>query len=182
MLRRLISAMAITAAAVLAPAAVAAADDGYGPGEPPCTMTFESQTVTVGEEFGFTVTCDDLAGATVTVQMGLTGRPDGAAGADDQAVDVAGANAAEYTLDEDGTVSDTITVSAPGDYAIQVLDEDGEPLSEVFTITAVAAGADDDDGLAVTGSSSLPYLVIAGGLLALGLVAIMSTRIRARQN
>lgn len=182
MLRRLISAMAITAAAVLAPAAVAAADDGYGPGEPPCTMTLESQTVTVGEPFDFTVVCEGLTGATVTVQIGLTGRPDGAAGADDQAVDVAAANAAEYTLDEDGTASDTITVSAPGDYAIQVLDADGVPLSDVYTITAVAAGADDDGGLVVTGSTSLPYLVIAGGLLVLGSAAIVATRVRVRRS
>ncbi|WP_454860211.1 hypothetical protein [Promicromonospora soli] len=174
--------MAISAAAVLAPAAVAAADDGYGPGEPPCTMTFESQTVTVSEPFDFTVACEDLAGTTITVQIGLTGRPDGAAGADDRAVEVAGANSAEYTLDEDGTVSDTITVSASGDYAIQVLDGDGEPLSEVFTITAVAAGADGDGGLVVTGSTSLPYLVIAGGLLVLGSAAIVATRVRVRRS
>jgi hypothetical protein len=76
-----------------------------------------------------------------------------------------------------------MTVSAPGDYTVQVLSADGDPLSEVFTITAVAAGADDDEGgLVVTGSTSLPYLVIAGGLLALGLGAIVATRVRVRRS
>jgi hypothetical protein len=178
MLRRLISAMAVTAAAVMAPAAAAAADDGYGPGDPPCTMTYESQTVTVGEEFGFTVACE-VAVETVTVQIDFAGE----AAAADQAVEVAGSSAETLSLDEDGTEYDEMTVSAPGDYTVQVLSADGDPLSEVFTITAVAAGADDDEGgLVVTGSTSLPYLVIAGGLLALGLGAIVATRVRVRRS
>jgi hypothetical protein len=178
MLRRLISAMAITAAAVLAPAAVAAADDGYGPGEPPCDMTFTDQTVTVGEDFGYTIACEALAGETVTVQAA----PEGQTGTVDQEVEVAGTSAETFTLDEEGLAYVGATVSAPGDFTFQVLDTDGAPLSEVFTITAVAAGADDEGGLAVTGSTSLPYLVIAGGLLALGLGAIVATRIRVRRN
>jgi hypothetical protein len=179
MLRRLISAIAITAAAVLAPASVASADDDYGPSEFPCVITFETQTVTVGEPFGFTVTCTDLAGATITVQIAFAGQ----AAAADEAVEVAGADSEEFTLDADGTVSDTATVSAAGDYTVQVLGSDGEPLSEVYTITAVAASAGDDDGgLAATGSSSLPYLAAAGGLLLLGLGAIAATRVRARRS
>ncbi|PUB27782.1 hypothetical protein C8K30_104232 [Promicromonospora sp. AC04] len=179
MLRRLISAIAITAAAVLVPASVAAADDDYGPGELPCVITFETLTVTVGDPFDFTVTCPDLAGATITVQIAFAGQ----AAAADEAVEVAGADSEELTLDADGTVSSTATVSAAGDYTVQVLDADGEPLSEVYTITAVAAGTGDDDGgLAATGSSSLPYLAAAGGLLLLGLGAIAATRVRARRS
>ncbi len=180
MLRRLISAIAITAAAVLAPASVASADDDYGPGEFPCVITFETPTVTVGEPFGFTGTCTDLAGATITVQIAFAGE----AAAADEAVEVAGADSEEFTLDADGTVYDTVTVSAAGDYTVQILDADGEPLSEVYTITAVAAGTGDDGdgGLAATGSSSLPYLAAAGGLLLLGLGAIVATRIRARRS
>lgn len=179
MLRRLISAIAITAAAVLAPAAVAAADD-YGPGEPPCMMTFESLAVPVGEPLSFTVECtEDLANMDVMVQTAFAGEAAGG-----QAVDVAGAESETYTLDDDGMVSSTATFSAPGDYTLQVLDEDGDPLSEVYTISVTVAGADDDGdgGLAATGSSSLPYLVIAGGLLALGLVAIVATRVRVRRS
>lgn len=186
MLRRLISAMAVTVAAVMVPAAAAAADDGYGPDEFPCTVTFESQTVTVGEPFGFTVSCPGLAGVTVTVQIAFAGE----AAPADRTVDVAGASTEELTLDEDGMASGTATVSAAGDYTVQVLDADGEPLSEVYTITALAAGAGvgdgdgggDGGGLAVTGSTSLPYLVIAGGLLLVGLGAIVATRVRARRS
>ncbi|GHH76506.1 hypothetical protein [Promicromonospora soli] len=180
MLRRLISAMVVTAAAVMAPAAAAAADDGYGPGEPPCILTFTAQTVTAGEDFGYTITCEGLPGATVTVQA----TSEGQTGTVDQEVEVAGTSADTFTLDEEGIVYVDATISAPGDFTFQAFGTDGDPLSEVFTITAVAAGADDDDdgGLAVTGSTSLPYLVIAGGLLALGLGAIVTTRIRVRRS
>jgi hypothetical protein len=184
MLRRVISAIAIATAAVLAPAGAAHADEAdtdYS--EFPCVITFESQTVTVGEPFGFTVACTGMAGETVTVQISFAGQ---AAGADEavEAVDVAGADSAELTLDEDSTVTDTATVSAPGDYTVQVLDADGQPLSETYTITAVAAGAGGDGdaggpGLAATGSTSLPYLAIAGGLLLVGVAAIVVSRIRA---
>jgi hypothetical protein len=181
MLRRLISTMAIAAAAVLAPAAVAAADDGYGPGEPPCDMTFTDQTVTVAEDFGYTIVCEALAGTTVTVQAAPVGHP----GTVDQEVEVAGSSAEAFTLDEEGIVYVGATVSAPGDFTFQVLDAAGDPLSEVFTITAVTAGDDDggdDGGLVVTGSTSLPYLVIAGGLLVLGSAVIVATRVRARRS
>ncbi|MFC8799087.1 hypothetical protein ACFT2C_15230 [Promicromonospora sp. NPDC057138] len=185
MLRRLISAMAITAAAVLAPAAAAAADDGYGPGEPPCFLAFTDQTVTAGEGFGYTIACESLASETVTVQAA----PEGQTGTVDQEVEVAGTSAETFTLDEEGLAYVDVTVSAPGDFNFQVLDTAGDPLSEVFTITALAAGDDDnggdDDnegGLAVTGSSSLPYLVIAGGLLVLGSAAIVATRVRVRRS
>jgi hypothetical protein len=178
MLRRLISAMAITAAAVLAPATAAAADE-YGPGESPCEITFESTTVTVGEPFGFTITCPDLAGATITVQTAFAGE----AAAADRTVEVAGADAESLTLDEDGTVYSSATVSAAGDYTVQVFDEDGNPLSDVYTITAVTAGggAGGGGGLAATGSTSLPYLVVAGGLLLLGVSTLLAIRMRARR-
>jgi hypothetical protein len=180
MLRRLISTMAIAAAAVLAPAAVAAADDGYGPGEPPCDMTFTDQLVTVGEDFGYTIVCEALAGETVTVQAA----PEGQTGTVDQEVEVAGTSAETFTLDEEGIAYVGATVSAPGDFTFQVLDTAGDPLSEVFTVTALAAADDDggDGGLVVTGSTSLPYLVIAGGLLVLGSAAIVATRVRARRS
>lgn len=179
MLRRLISGMAITAAAVLAPAAVAAADDGYEPGEPSCTISFESLTTPVGEPLGFTIECtEDLANRDVNLQIA----PEGEAAAADQAVEVAGADSTQYTLDDDATASDTATFSAPGDYTFQVWSTDGEPLSVVYTITAFAPGADDDDGgLAVTGSTSLPYLAAAGILLLLGVGAIVATRVQARR-
>jgi hypothetical protein len=186
MLRRLISALAITAAAVMVPAAAAAADDGYGPDESPCTVTFDSQTVTVGEPFGFTVSCPGLPGVTVTVQIAFAGEAAPADRALD--VDVAGASTEELTLDGEGMASGTATVYAAGDYTVQVLDADGEPLSEVYTITALAVGAGGGDGdgaggeggLATTGFTSLPYLVIAGGLLLVGVGAIVATRVRAR--
>lgn len=183
MLRRIISAMTIAAAAVLAPAGAAhagQADTDYS--EYPCVITFDSQTVTVGEPFGFTVECTDMPAATVTVQISFAGE---AAGADD-AVDVAGADSTELTLDGNGTADESATVSAPGDYTVQVLDAGGEPLSETYTITAVAAGSDaggDGGGVALasTGSTSLPYLAIAAGLLLVGVVTIVVTRIRARR-
>lgn len=174
MLRRLISAMAITAAAALAPATAAAADE-YGPSEFPCDITFDSTTVTVGETFGFTISCPELAGTTITLQIAFAGE----AAAADQAVEVAGADAESLTLDEDGTVYDTAVVSAAGDYTAQVFDADGDPLSEVYTITAVTAGG--GGGLAATGPTSLPYLVVAGGLLVLGVGALVTIRVRARR-
>lgn len=182
MLRRFISAIAIATAAVLAPAGVAHADQADDYGEFPCVITFESQTVTVGEPFGFTIECTDLASTTVTVQISFAGEAAGT-GSD---VDVAGADSAQLTLDENGTVSDSVTVSAPGDYTVQVLDAAGEPLSETYTITAVAAGTgaapgagDEDVVLASTGSTSLPYLAIAGGLLLAGVATLVVTRVRA---
>ena len=186
MLRRIISALAIAAAAVLAPAAAAAADE-YAPGDPPCTITFDGLTVTVGEPFGLTVTCTDLDDATVTVQLAFAGE----AAADDGAVEVAGVVAEQLNLDEDGTASSTATVSAPGDYTVRILDAAGEPLSQTYTITAVAAGADSpvgdgatggDGGLASTGSTSLPYLAAAGGLLLLGVAVLVTSRMRARHS
>jgi hypothetical protein len=181
MLRRVISAITIATAAVLAPAGAAYADEAdtdYS--EYPCVITFDSQTVPVGEPVGLTVECADMAGETVTVQMSFVGQAAGA----DEAVDVAGADSAELTLDDDGTVTDTATVSAPGDYTVQVLDADGQPLSETYTITTVAAGtgASGDEagpGLAATGPTSLPYLAIAGGLLLVGVAAIIVSRVRA---
>lgn len=177
--------MTIAAAAVLAPAPAAhaaQADTDYG--EFPCVITFESQTVTVGEPFAFTVECADLPGETVTVQINFAGQAAG------EAVDVAGADSAELTLDDDGTVTDTATVSAPGEYTVQVYDASGEPLSETYTITAVeagtgaAAGTGGDDGvtLAATGSTSLPYLAAAGGLLLVGVAALVVSRIRATRH
>ncbi|MDR7383810.1 hypothetical protein J2S48_003325 [Promicromonospora iranensis] len=178
--------MTIAAAVVLAPAGAAhagQADTDYG--EYPCVITFDSQTVTVNEPFGFTVECADMAGATVTVQISFAGEAAGA----DEAVDVAGAESATLMLDDNGTATETATVSAAGDYTVQVLDASGEPLSETYTITAVAAGTggaagggDGGTGLAATGSTSLPYLAVAGGLLVVGVVAIVVSRIRARQN
>jgi LPXTG-motif cell wall-anchored protein len=73
---------------------------------------------------------------------------------------------------------------------VRVLDSDGESLSVVYTITATAAvgggdgdgtGAGGDGGLAATGSTSMPYLAIAGGLLVLGALALVVSRIRARR-
>lgn len=187
MLRRVISAITIATAAVLAPAGAAYADEAdtdYS--EYPCVITFDSQSVTVGEPFGLTVECTDMAGQTVTVQISFAGEAAGA----DEAVDVAGADSAELTLDANGAVTDTATVSAAGDYTVQALDADGQPLSETYTITATAAGSGagaggdaGDVSLAATGSTSLPYLAIAGGLLVVGVVAIIVSRIRAtRQN
>src|SRR5215475_12543810 len=121
MLRRLISSLTVTAAAVLAPtaaAATAAAADEYGPSEFPCVITFESQTVTVGEPFGFTVSCPELGGATITVQIAFAG--EAAAGSPGATVEVAGAEAEQLTLDDNGEVSDTATVAAAGDYTVQV--------------------------------------------------------------
>lgn len=184
MLRRIISAMAITAAAVLAPAAVATADE-YGPGEFPCTVALDSAVVTVGEPFGFTISCPSLPNVTVTVEIASAGD----AAAADQAVEVAGTRSVTFTLDENGEVSGTATVNAVGDYTKQVFDEDGEPLSDVYTITAVAPGSPGGDGadgggggLAVTGATSLPYLAAAGGLLLLGVGALVVSRIRARRS
>ncbi|MFI9487056.1 LPXTG cell wall anchor domain-containing protein [Promicromonospora sp. NPDC052451] len=184
MLRRFISAIAIATAAVLAPAGAAHADQAdtdYS--EFPCVITFDSQTVTVGDPFGFTIDCADMASATVTVQISFAGQAAGN-GTD---VDVAGADSAQFTLDENGTVSDSATVSAPGDYTVQVLDEDGGPLSETYTITAVTAGSaaaggggtDEDVVLASTGATSLPYLAVAGGLLLAGVAALVVSRVRA---
>lgn len=181
MLRRFISAIAIATAAVLAPAGAAQAgqaDTDYG--EYPCVITFESQTVTVGEPFGFTVECADLPGATVAVQLAFAGEAAGAG----ESVDVAGADSAQLTLGDNGTATDTATVSAVGDHTVQVMDTDGEPLSETYTITAVAAGAAAAPGgsgavLAATGSTSVPYLTLAGGLLVAGVVAIIVNRVRA---
>lgn len=185
MLRRLFSALTVTAAAVLAPVAAtatSAAADEYGPSEFPCVITFESLSVTVGEPFGFTVSCPDLAGVTITVQIAFAGEA-AAAGESASAVEVAGADAEELTLDDDGAVSDTATVSAAGDYTVQVLDADGEPLSEVYTITATAGagGAGGGGGLAATGPTSLPYLAAAGALLLLGVGTLVTIRVRSRR-
>lgn len=189
MLRRFFSAIAVATAAALAPAGAAhavQADTDYG--EYPCVITFDSQRVTVGEPFGFTIECADLAGVTVAVQIAFAGEAAGS----DQAVDVAGADSAQFTLDAGGTVTDTATVSAPGDYTVEVMDEDGQPLSETYTITAVAAGdgAPGTDGtsdggdviLASTGSTSVPYLAIAGGLLVAGVAALVVSRVRATRH
>lgn len=184
MLRRLISAIALSAVAVLGSTSVASADDEYGPAEFPCTITFDSLTVAAGEPLDLTIQCTDLAGATITEQVSFAGQ----AAAEDGAVDVAGTSSTELTLDEDGTATDTLTLSAPGDYTVQVLDSNGEPLSEVYTISVTAAGGDGGDadgggggGLAATGSTSLPYLAIAGGLLVVGALALVASRIRARR-
>lgn len=187
MLRRLISTIAITAVAILTPAAVASADDEYGPGEFPCTITFDSQTVTVGEPLGIAVQCDGMGGETVVEQVSFAGQ----AAASDSPVEVAGTESIELTLDADGAATDTVTLSAAGDYTVRVLDNDGEPLSVVYTITATAVAGDGDGGgtgagggggLAATGSTSMPYLAIAGGLLILGALALVVSRIRARRS
>jgi len=188
MLRRVTSAIVIATAAVLAPAGAAHADQAdtdYS--EYPCVITFDNQAVMVGEPVGFTVVCADTPVGTVTVQVSFAGQ---AAAADD-AVDVAGADSAELFVGGDGTATDTATVSAAGDYTVQALDADGQPLSETYTITAVeagsgmgagsagAGGAGDGVSLASTGSTSLPYLAIAGGLLLAGVAAIVVGRVRA---
>jgi len=177
MLRRLFSAIAIAAAAALAPAGIAHADTDYS--EFPCVITFESQTVTVGEPFDLTVSCTDLASTTVTVQTTFAGQAAGT-GSD---VDVAGTDSVELVLDEDGTATASETVSAAGDYTVQVFAGDGTPLSETYTVTAVAAGSGaapgDGGNLATTGSTSLPYLAAAGALLLVGVTTLVVTRVRA---
>lgn len=176
MLRRLITTMAITAAAALAPAAAATADD-YGPDVPPCGISVEEPIIPVGEPNGFTVDCpEDMGGETITVQLSFAGE----AAAADRAVDVAGTASEDFTLDENGDVTDSVTVSAPGPYTIQAFQGD-EAITPVATFTAVAADADDDGGLAVTGPTALPYLAIAAGLLIIGVLAIVATRVRARR-
>ncbi|WP_129788033.1 LPXTG cell wall anchor domain-containing protein [Promicromonospora panici] len=193
MLRRVISAIVIATAAALAPAGAAHADQAdtdYS--EYPCVITFDSQSVRVGEPVGFTVECADTPVGTVTVQVSFAGQ---AAAADD-AVDVAGADSAQLLVGGDGTATDTASLSAAGDYMVQALDADGQALSETYTITAVEAGSPMGAGsagagsagagsagggvsLASTGSTSLPYLAIAGGLLLAGVAAIVVSRVRA---
>jgi len=178
MLRRLITTTAIAVAAILAPAAAASADD-YGPDVPPCDISVEEPIIPVGEPDGYTVDCpEDMAGENVTVQVSFAGE----AAASDRAVEVAGTSSEDSTLNVNGDVTDSATVSAPGPYTIQAFQGD-EPITPVATFTAVAAADDGGGGpgLAVTGSTSLPYLVIAGGLLLVGATALVATRIRARR-
>jgi hypothetical protein len=124
-----------------------------------------------------------MAGGTASVQINVAGEAAGA----DEAVDVAGAGSAQLTLDDHGTATGTATVPAAGNHTVQVLDADGRPLSETSTITAVGAGPGPVAGgggvaLATTGSTSLPYLVTAGGLLLVGVVAIVVSRVRATRH
>jgi hypothetical protein len=166
--------MTIAAVATLAPAAAASAD-GYPIDEFPCAVSVPGE-VTVGEEFTVSGDCpDDMAGDSVTATI----TPNGTSAPADGAVEVAGTSSEAFTLDENGDFVATASVSAPGDYTFQLWNASGEPISAAVTFTAFAAGV--DDGLAVTGPTSLPYLGIAGGLLLLGVVALVATRIRVRR-
>lgn len=181
MLRRFISAVAVATAAVLAPAGSAQAAQAHTDhGEFPCVSTFENQAVTVGKPFGFTIECTGVAGTAVAIQISFVGETAGAGEA------VAGAGSAELTLDGSGRVADTATLLAPGDYTVQVLDVDGQPLSETYTLTAVepgsgavAEGAGGSALLAPASLMSLPYLVVASGILVAGAVALVVHRLRA---
>src|SRR5690606_39738562 len=108
MLRLLFSAIAIAAADALAPSGIANSEADYSVF--PCVITFESQSVTVGEPFDLTVSCTDLASTTVTVQTTFAGQAAGT-GSD---VDVAGTDSGELLLDQDGTATASLTAPADG--------------------------------------------------------------------
>ncbi|MBO0610931.1 hypothetical protein [Myceligenerans salitolerans] len=73
----------------------------------------------------------------------------------------------------------TIPGLEPGDYWISLVDAEGEDLADPASLTVVAAAEEPGDGLAVTGPTGLPYLAVAGGLLVVGITALVAVR-RAR--
>lgn len=169
MLRRLISAAGIALAALVLPAtsASAATGDGYPPDGQPYTVVVNTTNVTVGVAFSVLVTGPD---ATVNLNVNSVVAPD-------NSVQIAGVTTRSIVVDADGVVS-AVTLPTAGTYTIYVTDPvTGAVISNTVTVTASAAAGGGT--LPVTGSTSTPYLVLAGGLLLAGVGALVATRRRA---
>lgn len=171
MLRRLAASVGAVLAAIVVPASAASADTDdftYSPDE--YTVTVCAVTVTVGVPC--TITASGPAG-NLSFTLTIPGVPD----AD---IEVAGAQTAATV---DGSAEFSATFSEPGTYTLTVTDDDGQIVG-TGAVTAVlasdAGGEGGDDGLAVTGATSMPYLVAAGVLLALGVAALLMVRLRGR--
>lgn len=83
--------------------------------------------------------------------------------------------------DDDGNYSVTIALpeAAAGDHVITVVDEaTGKTASATFT--CVAAAAAPAPGLAVTGGDFKVWMLLLGGLILVGAVALFASRRRAR--
>lgn len=175
MLRRLFAAGIALAALILPVSATSAAADDYGPDDLPCDIAVDSATVALGAAVGLSIVCDGTFTAAVTVT------PAGEA-AGDEAVAVAGTSSETVTID--GSAAVTIgPFNAPGAYTVSLTDTDGNALAAPVTVTVVGAADDGDEGgLAVTGPTSLPYLGVAGGLLLLGVIALVATRVSTRRS
>lgn len=81
--------------------------------------------------------------------------------------------------DDDGDVSVTIALpeAAAGDHVITLVDEaSGKSVSTVFTCVGAAAAP----GLAVTGGDFKVWMLLLGGLILVGAVALFASRRRAR--
>lgn len=174
MLRRLVASAGAVLAAIVIPATAASADIDdftYSPDE--YTVTVCAPTVTVG------VPCEvNATGPEGNTSFTLTipGVPDGD-------IDVAGEQTAATV---DGAATFVVTFDNPGTYTLSVSDAEGQIVG-TGTVTAVlpseagGGGVVDDGaqgGLVATGATSMPYLIAAGVLLALGLAALVVTRTR----
>lgn len=163
MLRRLFAAGIALAALILPVSAISAAADDYGPDDLPCEIAVDSATVALGASVSLTIACDGTFTAAVTVTP---------------------AGTSSETVTIDGSAAVTIgPFNAPGDYTVTLTDTDGNALAAPVTLTVVGAADDGDEGgLAVTGPTSLPYLGVAGGLLLLGVIALVATRVSTRRS
>jgi hypothetical protein len=174
MLRRLVASAGAVFAAIVIPASAASADTEFTYSPDEYSVVVSSATVTVGVPF--TVTATGPAGnASFTLE--IPGIPDGA-------IEVAGVQTATTV---DGAASFSVTIPEAGTYTLSVSDAEGQVVG-TGTVTAVLPSdgddgvADDGDGLVATGATSMPYLVAAGVLLALGLAALLVARLRGRSH
>lgn len=97
-----------------------------------------------------------------------------------ETVAVDGGNGA-FEGNDDDPATLTMVDLKPGDYMVRFVDSDDGDLADPAAFKVLPIPPGDDDGLAVTGATGLPYLAVAGGLLLVGVVALVVTR-RARSN
>jgi LPXTG-motif cell wall-anchored protein len=171
MLRRLAATVGAVLAAIVIPTSAASAgtDFTYSPDE--YTVTVCAPTVTVG------VPCAvNASGPAGNASFTLT-----IPGVPDSAIEVAGSQTAATV---DGSAEFSVTFPEPGTFTLTVTDAEGQVVG-TGSVTAVlpsdaGGGVAGDGGLVATGPTSMPYLIAAGVLLALGLAALLVTRMRGR--
>ncbi|MBE1875222.1 LPXTG cell wall anchor domain-containing protein [Myceligenerans pegani] len=119
-----------------------------------------------------------------TTNVGTTAAEPAAVRPATQIVAMDDAGGAFLANDDDPATLTMVDLKA-GDYTVRFVDPDDGDLANpaAFTVLPIPPGHDGkqpgDDGLAATGATGLPYLAVAGGLLLVGVAALVVTR-RAR--
>jgi len=124
-----------------------------------------------------------------TTQVGLKGTPNTDVELTVTSVGSAGKQTAVKKTDADGHASFSITLTEPGDYALDASMPTGETCGLTVTVSpkekAVDAAEDDETSagantavLAATGATTLPYVGAAVVLVGAGAVAVAATRRR----